>query len=75
MTAEQIDIADMQCWLFRMAQIRWGLSASDCADLFEGHDILGFIERNYGLLHLSSYECALDEVATYLRNEGVRLTC
>lgn len=27
----EIDIADMQCWIFRMAQTKWNLLPNECA--------------------------------------------
>ncbi|WP_080800047.1 DUF3791 domain-containing protein [Arabiibacter massiliensis] len=71
MTPEEIDITDMQCWVFRMAQTSWGRTSLECAELFKEHDVLGFIAELYGLLHLSGYRAALDEVETYLRSKGV----
>lgn len=57
MSGYNIDIADMQCWVFRMAQSKWKMSPSDCAELFKKYDILGFIADCYDILHLNSYEC------------------
>ena len=71
MSAREIDIADMQCWIFRMAQKKWGLNPENCAKVFRDNDILGYIERCYDLLHLSSYACALDDVENMLRKRGV----
>ena len=71
MSQEQIGIADMQCWVFRMAQVKWKMSASDCARLFEKYGILSFIDECYGILHLSSYSCALDDVERLLASKGV----
>ncbi len=71
MSQYQIDIADMQCWVFRMAQKKWNMSPEDCASIFKHHDIFGFIARCYDILHLSSYECALDDVEEMLRNKGI----
>ncbi len=34
MQAQNIDIEDMQCWVFRMAQTRWKLSPQECAKIF-----------------------------------------
>ena len=56
MSEYNIDIADMQCWVFRMAQSKWKMSLSDCAELFKKYDILGFIADCYDILHLNSYE-------------------
>lgn len=35
MTEREIDIADMQCWVFRIAQTRWHISPIECAELFK----------------------------------------
>lgn len=50
---------------------RWGKSPVECAAIFEKNDVLGFISRCYDMLHLSSYECALDDVEEMLKNRGV----
>ena len=71
MNEYNINIADMQCWIFRMAQARWKMSAKDCTELFKKYNILGFISDCYDILHLNSYECALNDVETMLRNRGV----
>ena len=41
MSERQRDIADMQCWVFHMAQSKWKMSPEDCAELFKKYDILG----------------------------------
>lgn len=71
MNEYNIDITDMQCWVFRMAQTRWKISAKDCTELFKKYNILGFISDCYDILHLNSYECALNDVETLLKNRGV----
>ena len=35
MSERNIDISDMQCWVFRMAQKRWKKSLVECAAIFE----------------------------------------
>lgn len=35
MSERQRDIADMQCWVFHMAQSKWKMSPEDCAELFK----------------------------------------
>lgn len=57
MTRRQLDIADMQCWIFRMAQSKWQMTPKECAELFKKYDILSFISESYELLHVSSYIC------------------
>lgn len=71
MNGKQLDIADMQCWVFRMAQTKWNMPAKDCAELFKKYDILGFISECYDILHLNSYSCVLNDVESLLKNKGV----
>ena len=71
MSQQQRDIADMQCWVFRMAQAKWNMSAADCARLFRQYKLLSFLSSCYDILHLSSYECALKDVEQLLANKGV----
>lgn len=71
MSQKQIDILDMQCWVFRMAQKKWSLSPQECIKIFREHDIFGFIEKCYEILHLSSYQCVLDDIEEMLHNKGV----
>ena len=70
---KQIEIADMQCWVFCKAQKKWNISPYKCAQLFKKHDLLGYISECYDLLHVSSYECALEDVERILRRKGVSL--
>ncbi len=73
MTSKEIDIADMQCWLVRMAQNRWGVPAAEVARIFGANGVLSYIREMYDLLHLSGYERALDDVEGYLRSGGAAL--
>lgn len=73
MSKRDIDIADMQCWIFRMAQEKWNIPPEDYADLFKKYDILGFISECYELLHVSSYENALADVEDILQANGVSI--
>lgn len=74
MEYNHVDITDMQCWVFRMAQKKWKISAKECTDIFKKYDILGFIEECYDTLHLSSYQAALDDVEEILASNGVAFT-
>lgn len=70
MDERHLDITDMQCWVFRMAQSKWNMDPKDIAKLFKKYDILGFISECYEILHVSSYNCALEDIETLLRNQG-----
>jgi len=71
MSQEQINIADMQCRVFRMAQKKWNMTAGQCAEVFKKYKIMDFISECYDILHLNSYQCALNDVEELLRNQGV----
>lgn len=71
MSQRQLDIADMQCWVFRMAQTKWNITARQCTELFRKYDILGFISECYDILHLNSYERVLLDIEQLLKTKGV----
>lgn len=73
MSQEQINITDMKCRLFRMAQREWHLSPSECTELFRKNKIFDFIADCYDSLHISSYQCALEDVKELLLTKGVVL--
>lgn len=73
MSEKQIDVADMQCWIFRMAQKKWKLAPTECIKLFERYGLFDFISDCYDVLHLSSYECALKDLEELLENQGVKV--
>lgn len=70
MSPRQSDIADMKCWLLRLAQTRWHMPAARVTQLFSEADAYDYVTELYDLLHLSSYERALDDIETYLTAKG-----
>lgn len=70
MNKRQLGIANIQYWVFRMAQSKWKMTPKECAELFKKYDILGFISECYELLHISSYNCALEDI---LKANGVNV--
>ena len=71
MTEREIDIADMQCWVFRIAQTRWHISPIECAELFKKYDILGYISECYNLLCTYSYYHVVDDAELILASHNV----
>ena len=71
MEQRQIDIAYMQCRVLNMAQTKWNITPSECADIFKKSDLLGFISECYELLHVSSCKCALDDIEQILLANGI----
>lgn len=73
MSQEQINITDMQCRIYRMAQRQWNMTPAECTKLFQKYHIFQFIAECYDTLHLSSYDCALHDVEEILQNNGVNV--
>lgn len=71
MSQLEINISDMQCRVFRMAQKKWNMPPARCGELFRKYNIFQFISDCYDTLHLSSYACALQDVEEILRANGV----
>ena len=69
MSPRQSDIADMKCWLLRLAQKRWRMPAVRVAQLFSEAGVYDYVTE----LYLSSYERALDDIETYLTAKGYSL--
>ena len=68
---EARSINHMKCYLFRMAQEKWKLSAFDTVKLFKENQLFEYTDDCYDLLHLSSYQLALHDFETILRNRGI----
>ena len=73
MKEQDIDIADMQCWIFRMAQTRWEKSPEECTKIFQDNNVFDYLSKCYNILHLSSYDRALHDVEDFLRNRGIQI--
>lgn len=68
------EIVFMQMRLFRQFRDRTGLGAVAANEIWEAHDIWGFIRRCYDSLHLGSDDLALDDVFAKLSHQGVVLS-
>lgn len=71
MSPKQVNITDMQCRVYRMAQRKWNMTPAECTKLFQKYDIFRFISDCYDTLHLSSYDCALHDIEEILQSHGV----
>lgn len=70
MNAEEIGIAHMQCWLFRLAETSWNRSPAEINAIFKKHGIFNFISECYDSLHLMGYENILERIEELLLKEG-----
>ena len=73
MTPRETEILSMQIRLFRQFMERHQVDKDKASWIFKDYDLFGFISECYGALHLSSDNCALNDIDTLLRNSGVSL--
>ena len=73
MTAQKIDVDDMTCWVFRLAQKKWNISSDECAMLFKKYGLFAYIEECYDILHLSSYESVVSDLEDILKTNGITI--
>ncbi len=64
-------INHMKCYLFRMTQEKWNTNPSTTAKIFNENKLFDYIAECYDSLHLSSYQLALNDLETILKNRGV----
>lgn len=63
----------MKCYLFRMAQEKWHLTSLEVLKIFQENQLFEYIYDCYDVLHLSSYQLALQDLETILENRGVTI--
>lgn len=73
MTSRESEILSMQIRLFRQFMERHQVDKDVASRIFKDYDIFGFISECYDALHLSSDNCALNDIDTLLKNSGVSL--
>ncbi len=62
------DLYQIQVRLFRLAQLKWDISASKCSEIFNRYDIYGYIETCYEIYHVQGDEASLADIEKYLEN-------
>jgi hypothetical protein len=71
--SEERLIHHMQTWLFRNAQLKWNKSPEETSEIFKQYGLFEYIKECYDYLHLSSYNLALEELETLLKNKGAKI--
>lgn len=73
MTPKEKDIANMKCWVFRMAQVKWKKKPKDCVRIFSDYGLFNYIDEAYDYLHLNGYKLVLNDIEGILKDKGVTL--
>lgn len=71
--SEKTEIIFMQTRLIRLASEEWHLPVEKIIDLFSKVDVLGYIEKCYGIFHCEGDEAVLEDIAEFLERKGIRV--
>ena len=69
---KKAEIIFMQTRLIRLASEEWHLSVEEIVHLKET-DVLGYIEKCYGIFHCEGDETVLDEITEFLEEKGIKM--
>ena len=70
---KKAEITFMQTRLIRLASEEWHLSVEEIVHLFKEADVLGYIEKCYGIFHCEGDETVLDEITEFLEKKGIKI--
>ena len=69
--SEKTEITFMQTRLIRLASEEWHLSVEQIIHLFKKADVLGYIEKCYGIFHC---EVVLEDITEFLQGKGIEIS-
>lgn len=70
---EKAEITFMQTRIIRLASEEWHMPIEKIIELFKRGDVLGYIEKGYGIFHCEGDEVVLDDIMEFLQEKGVRI--
>ena len=71
--SKKTEITFMQTRLIRLASEEWHLSVEQIINLFKKADVLGYIEKGYGIFHCEGDEAVLEDIADFLDRKGIKI--
>lgn len=71
--SEKEEIIFMQTRLIRLASEEWHLSIEQIIDMFKKADVLGYIEKGYGIFHCEGDEAVLEDITEFLDRKGIKI--
>lgn len=71
--SEKAEITFMQTRLIRLASEEWHLPIEKIIELFKRVDVLGYIEKGYGIFHCEGDEAVLEDIAELLEEKGIKI--
>ena len=70
---EKSEIIFMQARLIRLASKEWHLPINKIIELFKSVDVLGYIEKCYGIFHCEGDEAILEDITEFLMGKGINI--
>ncbi len=71
--SEKAEITFMQTRLIRLASEEWHLPIEQIIYLFKKSDVLGYIEKGYGIFHCEGDEAVLEDITELLEGKGIEV--
>ena len=71
--SERAEITFMQTRLIRLASEEWHLPIEQIIYLFKKVDVLGYIEKGYGIFHCEGDEAVLEDITELLQGKGIEV--
>lgn len=71
--SEKAEITFMQTRLIRLASEEWHLPIEKIIELFKRVDVLGYIEKGYGIFHCEGDEAVLEDITELLEERGIKI--
>ena len=71
--SERAEITFMQTRLIRLASEEWHLPIEQIIYLFKKEDVLGYIEKGYGIFHCEGDEAVLEDITELLEGKGIKV--
>lgn len=71
--SEKAEITFMQTRLIRLDSEEWHLPIEKIIELFKRVDVLGYIEKGYGIFHCEGDEAVLEDITEFLEEKGIKI--
>ena len=69
--SEKTEITFMQT---RLTSEEWHLPVEQIIHLFKEVDVLGYIEKCYGIFHCEGDEAVLEDITEFLQRKGIEIS-
>ena len=74
MMSEKEELIFMQTRLVRLASREWHLPIDEIFIIFGKADVLGYIEKCYGIFHCEGDDAVLEDITEFLQRNGVPIS-